>query len=121
MKTKALTLLVEITAMLLIFALALGLCLKGFSAANETVRESLILDQATLMAQSFAAALRSYANGNPKSAYPAVESYIKKGFTVEMGPKEFYGYVIYADITVSYEGKAVYTTVVSWQTGVQYE
>ncbi len=54
MKSKASLTLMEQSTMLLVFALAAALCLKGFLWAQQTARENIDRDQAVICAQNAA-------------------------------------------------------------------
>lgn len=58
MKNKASLLLMEQLVMILVFALCAALCLQGFVAADRISRETALRDEAVVLAQNTAEALK---------------------------------------------------------------
>ena len=71
MRRKGTLPLLELSVMLLVFALAAALCLKAFLWADQTSRESAALDAAVLCAQNAAERLRAGMSGQERTFYDA--------------------------------------------------
>lgn len=108
MKSKASLFLMEQLVMVLVFALAAALCLNIFVRANEISAQTACRDEAMIIAQNAAEALKN--SGDPKVAQRLVDSgsyqlEIREETSGISGLRQ-------AEITVLYEGaEQFYLTV----------
>jgi len=111
-KSKAYLLLMEQAIMILIFALAVALCLQAFAAAGEISAQTTRRDQAVQIAQSVAECLKS---GMDVENIP-----LNADFPVEIC-KENSGIpgLIQAEITVYHADTPIYALTTGWQEAMQ--
>ncbi len=122
MKSKSTLMLIEISVMLFVFALAAAVCLKGFSLANSISKQSEILDDAVIIANN-ACAILKHTSGDIDSV---IESYDEKeyddSFSLKVTPLDSeYEYLSKAKIDVEYDGDVVFTVDTAWQKEAIYE
>jgi len=77
MKNKSILSLVELSVMMLVFALAAVLCMQAFLWANDTARESVMRDEALLRAQN-AVELIKHSNGDMEKAAELLNTTVKE-------------------------------------------
>lgn len=108
MKHRTSLILMEQLVMVLTFALAAALCLGLFAKAGKISHETARLDDAVLLAQSAAELLKSGIDP---------EKTLKTGdYTVSIEREDTaLPNFTQAEITVLYEGEAVYTLRTGWQ------
>ena len=107
MRSKASLFLMELLIMVLAFALAAALCLQVFVRAEEICAETARRDEAVVIAQNAAERLKA----GKDMAAAAKDSYEVQVLQL---PTEIPG-LGQAEITVLYEGAALYTLTVGYQ------
>lgn len=106
MKNKTSLLLMEQLVMVLVFVLAAALCLQAFSKADQVSQETARREEAAVIAQNAAEALKAGREPEPPP----------EGYTLEITrlPSETSGLAL-ASITVCYEEKILFTLAAGWQ------
>ena len=109
MRGKGTLSLLEQSLMLLIFAVAVALCLRGFLAAELTARENAALDEAVLQARNVAEQLK-----HTKGAWEE-KAFSDHVVTVRREASEVAGLEKAEVIVTDKEGKALFSLPVAWQ------
>ncbi len=119
MKGKTSLALMEQTLMLLVFALAAALCLKGFLWAGQISRENAVRDRAVICAQNLAERIKANGLDEPLTLYydenwqPASEN---GAYVVTALPESAPAGLGRAVVTVSHRaGTPVFSIPAAWQ------
>ncbi len=110
MRGKGTLSLLEQSLMLLIFALATALCLKGFLAAELTAEKNAALDEAVLQARNAAEQLK-YSCGEWEGEHSSADHIV----TVRYVDSEVSGLGKAEVIVTDHEGTVLFSIPVAWQ------
>lgn len=112
MKNKTSLLLMEQLVMVLVFALAAALCLSAFVKADQISRETVLRDEAVLIAQNAAQVLKATSGDTGRAAEVADDS----GYRVEIEQlKTGLKLMGQAEIRVWREDDLIFTLRTGWQ------
>ncbi|MBR7142201.1 MAG: hypothetical protein IKD06_01530 [Clostridia bacterium] len=116
MKNRSLLMLIELTVMLLVFALAAAFCLQGFSSADSLSAHSLALDEACLIAQNAVEILEN-SGGDCQLAEQYVSPYLQQGgYTLVITPVDTDLPALgQARVSVFKNGESVFALTACWQ------
>ena len=122
MKNRSLLMLVEMTVMLFVFALAAAFCLQGFASARTVSQNSAARDEACLIAQNVVQVLQFY-GGDAEMAAQSVRFQTEQGgYTLQILPLETDTPLLgMAEITVYKNETALFSLTASWQEVADYE
>ena len=111
MKNKTSLLLMEQLVMVLVFALAAALCLTVFVKADRISRETARRDEAVLLAQNAAQALKATSGDTERAIVTASGS----DYRMEIERTDTHSLLGQAEIRVWQEDELVFTLRVGWQ------